>query len=113
MLKYYPDNHKIQTMCDETVDFYLITLNCYRYEYEYQMIPDDLNNILERLDNSVFSNCDIFLHNVCSNIITFPCDDMGSNNIDGKNINLNDDNFDEDDPETMNHVRLIIWRNRQ
>ena len=77
------------------------------------MIPDDLNNILEKLDNSVFSNCDIFFHNVCSNNIAFSCDEMGSNNIDGKNINLNDDNFDEYDPGTMNHVRLIIWRNRQ
>ena len=28
------------------------------------------------------------------------------------NISLDDNNFDEDDPETIIHVRLIAWRNR-
>ena len=27
------------------------------------------------------------------------------------NINFNDHNFDEDDPETIIHVRLTAWRN--
>ena len=29
-----------------------------------------------------------------------------------KNINLDDDNFDVDDPETIIHVRLMTWCNR-
>ena len=29
-----------------------------------------------------------------------------------KNINLDDDNFDVDDPETTIHVRLMTWCNR-
>ena len=29
-----------------------------------------------------------------------------------KNINLDDDNFDADDPETIIHVRLMTWCNR-
>ena len=28
------------------------------------------------------------------------------------NISLDDDNFDDDDPETIIHVRLIAWCNR-
>ena len=42
------------------------------------------------------------------------CDDMGFNTADINNINLdnNDDAFDEDELETINHVRLIAWRNR-
>ena len=28
------------------------------------------------------------------------------------NINLVDDNFDEDDPETFVHIRLLVWPNR-
>ena len=28
------------------------------------------------------------------------------------NINLYDDNFDDDDPETIIHVRLMAWCNR-
>ena len=56
---------------------------------------------------------DIFFQDVDSNIITFLMDDMGFNTIDLNNINLGDDNnFDEDDPETINHVRLMAWPNR-
>ena len=42
------------------------------------------------------------------------CDDMGFNTADINNINLdnNDDAFDEDELETINHVRLTAWRNR-
>ena len=32
--------------------------------------------MLDKLDNSVLSNSDIFLHDVDSNIITFHSDDM-------------------------------------
>ena len=39
---------------------------------------------------------------------------MGFNTADINNINLdnNDDAFDEDELETINHVRLTAWRNR-
>ena len=57
--------------------------------------------------NSVFLNGDIFFHDADSNIITFLTDDMGFNTVDLNNINLDDDNFDKDDPETINHVRLM------
>ena len=33
-------------------------------------------------------------------------------NVDLNNVNTNDDNFDNDDPETVIHVRLITWCNR-
>ena len=36
---------------------------------------------------------------------------MVISNIDLNNINLDHDNFDEDDPETIDHVRLMTWRN--
>ena len=37
---------------------------------------------------------------------------MGFNTIEFNNINLKDDNFDEDGPETINYVRLMTSRNR-
>ena len=37
---------------------------------------------------------------------------MGLNTIDFNNINNDDDNFDENDPETIIHVRLMAWCNR-
>ena len=32
--------------------------------------------------------------------------------IDLNNINLDDVNFDEDDPETIIHDKLMVWRNK-
>ena len=37
---------------------------------------------------------------------------MDLNIIDLNNIILDDDDFHEDDPETIIHVRLITWCNR-
>ena len=37
---------------------------------------------------------------------------MGTLSVDLNNINLDDVNFDEDNPETIIHVRLIAWSNR-
>ena len=37
---------------------------------------------------------------------------MGIINVDLNNIILDHINFDEGDPETMIHVRLMAWRNR-
>ena len=37
---------------------------------------------------------------------------MGLLSVDLNNINLDDVNFDEDDPETIIAVRLMDWHNR-
>ena len=34
---------------------------------------------------------------------------MGIFSIDFKNINLDDTNYDEDDPETVIHIRILAW----
>ena len=60
----------------------------------------------------LFSNDDIDLDGIDSDIATFFSDDMGHNTIDLNNINLDNDDFDEDDPETIIHVRLMAWCNR-
>ena len=105
MLKCCPDKCKTQWICDKAVDFYLITL---------KFIADWFvtNKMLEKLDNSWFSNSDTFFHDVDSNIITFLTDDMGFNIVDVNNINLDDDSFDENHLETINHVRIMTWRKR-
>ena len=64
------------------------------------MIWSVANKMHEKLDNSVFSN---------ANIIAIFSNDTAFNTIDLNNINLDDDNFYKDDPETINHVRLITW----
>ena len=83
MLKYCPDKYKGKETCGNAVD-----------------------------DVLVFANGEIFFYDVDCNNITFPNDDVVLSNIDLININLDDDIFDEDDPETIDHVRLMTWRNR-
>ena len=34
---------------------------------------------------------------------------MDVHSVDLNNINLNDTNYDDDDPETIIHVRLLAW----
>ena len=106
ILKYYPDKYKTQELYDKAFDFYLITLKLVRDCFvTYKM--------LEKLDNSIFSNDDIFFHDVNSNIIIFLSNDMSFNTIILNNINLDDDdNFDKDDPEIINLLRLMDWCNR-
>ena len=104
MLKHCSDKYKTQKMCVKAVDSYLLTLKFVPYWFV-------MSKMLEKLDNSVFTNEEIFYHNVDFNIITFLANDMGFNTTDLININQDDD-FDEDDSETLNHVRPMAWRNR-
>ena len=53
----------------------------------------------KNLDTDLSANDDIILINKDSS-------------VDIDNINLDDVNFDEDDPKTINHARLIAWCNR-
>ena len=53
----------------------------------------------------------IFINADSDNAILFS-DDMALNTIDFNNINLVDDDFDEEDPDTSIDVRLIAWCNR-
>ena len=92
-------------MCDKVVDFNLITS---KFVSDWFVI----NNMLEKLDNYLFSNDHIFFHDADSNIMTFLTDDMDFNTIDCNNIYLDKNDFDEDDPKIINHVRLMTWHNR-
>ena len=44
----------------------------------------------------------------CNNAV-FPCEVMGILNIDLNNTNLDNTTYDEDDPETIIHVKLLGW----
>ena len=61
---------------------------------------------LKKPDNASFSNNDIDLDYIDSDVGTFVSDDMDLDNIDLNNIKLDDDSF-EDDPETIIHVRRM------
>ena len=79
-----------------------------------KFVPDWFvtKKMLEYLDNAVFFNDDIVFVNADSNNVTFFSDDMGLVKVDVNNVSLDDVYFDDDDPETIIHVRLLAWCNR-
>ena len=63
--------------------------------------------MIRRCDDAVYSNDNIVFSNEDCNNVTFSSVDMDILSVDLNNVNLNDVNFDEDDPETIIHVRFI------
>ena len=59
--------------------------------------------MFEKLDNFVLSNDNIDLDDTKSGIVTFFSDDLILVTKDLNNINLDGDNFDENDPEIIIH----------
>ena len=97
MLKYCIDRHKTQSMCDKAVDALLPAL---KFNSDYFVAK----KMLEKLDNVVFSNDDIFFVDVDCDAVTFFNDDMDHNTI-----NLNNINFDEVDSEISNKLLPAMW----
>ena len=92
-------------MYDKAVDSYLPAL---------KFVPDWFvpSKIIEKLDHSVFSNDDIVFGDIDSDIVTFFSNDIGLNSISLSNTNLVEEKFDDGDPETINHFRLMAWYNK-
>ena len=100
MLKHCFDRYKTQEMCDKAVDNFLLAL---------KLVPDwyVTSNIIEKLDNSVFSNDEIVFGDLDSDFVTLFGNDRELSSITLDNINLDDDHFCDCDPETINHFRLM------
>ena len=56
----------------------------------------------------MYADENILYFNEGSDDVIFNCNGMGILNIDLNNINL-DNNFDEDDPDTIIFIRLLAW----
>ena len=70
------------------------------------------SNMIEKLDNAVFSNDYIIFYDTDSDILTLFSNDIGLNSISLNNVNLEDDNFSDCDLATINHVRFKAWYNK-
>ena len=83
-------------MLDEAVD------NCLA---AFKFIPDWFvtSNILQKFDNALHANDDILSYNEDFDKVTFLAVVLDKVNLD------NDNNFDDDDPDTIIHVRLLAW----
>ena len=79
-----------------------------------KFVPDWFvtNKLLEKIDDLVLSNNDIDLEVINSDIATVLSDTRRLFIIDLTHINLDDNNFDEDDLGTIVYVRLVAWSTR-
>ena len=92
-------------MCDKTVDAFPPTLNFFLNWFL-------ASKMIKKLDGDLFVKGDIIFVNEDYNNVTFFSDELHILSVDLININLDDINFEEDDPETIVHVRLMAWCNR-
>ena len=67
--------------------------------------------MIGKLESAVFSNDYVVFGDLGSHFFTFFSNDIGLNSILLDNINIDDDNFDNCDSETISHVRLMTWHN--
>ena len=68
--------------------------------------------MIEKLDNAIFSNDYIVFGDLDSDFVAFFSSGIGVNSLTLANINLDDNNFDDCDPETFNYVKLMPWHNK-
>lgn len=80
-------------MCDKAIGAFLPTL---KFVLDWFVN----NTILKKVDEIFFGNAD-------SNIIRIPSNDIGFNTIYLSNVNLDEDNFDENNPETIIYVKIM------
>ena len=97
------DRYKKPKTCDKAVNSYLLV---WKFVLDWFVF----NKIIEKHDNGVFSNDDIIIDDTDSDIATFFINDIGLNSINFKNVNPG--NFEDCDPETINHVRFMSCFNR-
>ena len=92
-------------MCDKVADDFLPKL---------KFVPDWLvtSKMIKTLNEDLFTNDGIIFINEGPKNVTFFGGEMVILSVDFDENNLDEVNFDEDDPEAFIHVRLMAWCNR-
>ena len=97
---------KLKKMCNEAVDNCLAALKFILDWFVTSKMLEKLHNASEANGNTLFYNEDF-------DKVTFIACERHILAADLDKINLdNDNNFDEDDPDTIIHVRLLDWRSK-
>ena len=65
--------------------------------------------MIEKLDNAVFSDNNLIFGGIDSDTVTFFISDIGVNSMNLNNVNLDDDIFDDYNPEAIDHIRIMAW----
>ena len=76
-----------------------------------KLIPDWFitSKAVKKLLSTLCADDNILYFNEDSVKVIFSCNEMGILNIDLNNINLDVTYYNEDDPETIIHIRLLSW----
>ena len=92
-------------MCDKAVDGFLSVL---------KFVPDwyITSKMIKKFHSTLFLDDDILFFDEESVNVTFFSDDIGILSVDLNSVNLDNANFDVDDPEMIIHVKLMAWCNR-
>ena len=87
-------------MCDKTVD-----------DFALKFAPDWFvtSKMIKILFADLYAGENILYVNEDSGNVVFICNEMGILNTDLNNINLDDTNYDEEDPDIIIHVRRLVW----
>ena len=98
VIRYALDQYKTQQMCDEAVGFLIRLL-------QVNWLRNFLHTVLYADDDKSHFNED-------SGDVIFSCNEMNILNVDLRNINLDDTNYDKDDLETIIQVRILAWHSK-
>ena len=101
-IRYVPDPYKTQHMRDKAVDDCLAAL---------KFLPNCFvtSKMIKKLFTALYADENILYFNEDPGNVVFSCNEMRILNIDLNNINLDETNYEEDDPDTIILVRLLAW----
>ena len=99
-LKYCHDKYKTQKICNKAVYDFLPTL-------KFVLGWFVTSKMIKKLLTALYEDNNILDLNEDSDDVIFSFNEMGIPGTDFNNINLDDATFDEDDPETIFHIRLL------
>ena len=68
--------------------------------------------MIKKILTALFADDNILYFNEDSGDAVFSCNEMGILSVELDNINIDDTNHDEDDPETIIHIRLLAWHSK-
>ena len=68
--------------------------------------------MIEKLDNAVFSDNNLIFGGIDSDTVTFFISDIGLNSMNLNNVDLDDDIFDDYNPEAIDHIRIMAWNDK-
>ena len=102
MVKYCHDKYKTQELCDKAVDDFLPAL---------KFVPDwfATSKMIKKLSTALYADNGLLFFDEDSGNDTFCCNEVGMLSVNLNNINLDDNNHEEDDPNTIILIRLLAW----